>query len=223
MVHLTSYNVFNNYYYSIIFFFIVFSAAHILEKFTNLEVLDLSDNFLEDDGKLSVEVLGQTLTHLPSLTTLLLPGGIKVKCGLDELMYHIKGLPKLSKLAFRRWNMTDDDVIKLAAHFTNNFGQLSFLDLSYNLVGNDGWIILIQALQDLKNLKHFDLSTEKTFNPIGGVVQTLCAAVESLSCLSSLKLDNWELDNIDIGKMKNIKLIHKEGVALEHFFLVEKK
>lgn len=202
---------------------ILIILSHILEKFTNLEVLDLSDNFLEDDGKLSVEVLGQTLTHLPSLTTLLLPGGINVKCGLDELMYHIKGLPKLSKLAFRRWNMTDDDVIKLAAHFTNNFGQLSFLDLSYNLVGNDGWIILIQALQDLKNLKHFDLSTEKTFNPIGGVVQTLCAAVESLSCLSSLKLDNWELDNIDIGKMKNIKLIHKEGVALEHFFLVEKK
>ncbi|XP_056419347.1 NLR family CARD domain-containing protein 4 [Hyla sarda] len=196
--------------------------SQILEKFTNLEILDLSDNILEDEGNLSMEVFGQTLTRLPSLTTLLLPGGINVKCGLDTLMDHLKGLSKLSKLSFRRWNMTDDDVIKLAAHFTNNFGQLEFLDLSYNFISGDGWICLIQALRNFKNLKHFDLSTEGTFNPIGDVLQTLCSVVEVLPCLSSLKLDNWELDDIDIGKMKNMKLIHREGETFEHFFLVEK-
>ncbi|XP_044148082.1 NLR family CARD domain-containing protein 4 isoform X1 [Bufo gargarizans] len=196
--------------------------SHNLKNFTNLEILDLSDNFLEDNGKQSVETFSQTLTHLTSLTTLLLPGGTDVKCGLDELLYHLEGLPRLSKLGFRRWNLTDDDVIKLGAHFTKGFGQLSFLDLSFNCVGNNGWIFLMQALQNLKNLKYLDFSTEGTFSPIGDVVQTLCSLVKLLPCLSSLKLDNWELDNIDIGKMKNIKFTHRGGEAFEHFFLADK-
>ncbi|XP_075194247.1 NLR family CARD domain-containing protein 4 [Anomaloglossus baeobatrachus] len=197
--------------------------SNILTKFMNLEILDLSDNVLEDDEELSLEALGQTLTHLPSLTTLLLPGGANVKCGLGALITHLGELPRLSKLGFRRWYMTDDDLTELAKHFTNRFGQLSFLDLSYNSASSDGWTLLIQALQSLKNLEHFDLSTEETFNPIGDVVQTLCSVVTSLPCLSSLKLDNWELDNIDIGKMKNVKLIDREGEEFQHYFLVEKK
>ncbi|XP_069811663.1 NLR family CARD domain-containing protein 4 [Dendropsophus ebraccatus] len=198
------------------------TLSQILEKFKKLEILDLSDNFLDEEGKLSVEIFGQTLTHLPSLTSLSLPGGSNVKCGLETLMCHLKELPRLSKLAFRRWNMTNDDVIKLAAYFTNSFGQLSFLDLSYNRVDSDGWIPLIKSLQNFKNLKHFDLSTEETFSPIGEVVQTLCSVVELLPCLSSLRLDNWELDTDDIGKMKNMKLIHRQADTFQHFFLVEK-
>ncbi|XP_075122641.1 NLR family CARD domain-containing protein 4 [Leptodactylus fuscus] len=198
------------------------SLSNSLKKFKNLEILDLSDNLLEDDGTLSLEALGQTLTHLPSLTTLLLPGGRHVKSCLVTLLNHLKGLARLSKLSFRRWNMTDDNVIKLAEYFPTSFGQLSILDLSYNCADNDGWIFLIQALRNLKNLTHFDLSTEEIFIPIGDVVHNLCRAVEFLPCLCSMQLDNWELDNIDIGKMKNQKLIHREGKAHEHFFLVEK-
>ncbi|XP_071996843.1 NLR family CARD domain-containing protein 4 [Engystomops pustulosus] len=195
----------------------------ILKKFPNLELLDLSDNLLKDDETISFEEFGQTLTYLPALTTLSLPGGTTVKCGLVTLMDHLKRLPKLSKLAFRMWNMTDDDVIKLADHFTNSFGQLTYLDLSDNCIDSDGWITLIKTLRNLKNLKHFDLSTKETFYPIGDVVQALCSVVVLLPCLSSLKLDNWELDNNDIRKMKNIKLIHREGKESEHFFLVEQK
>ncbi|XP_073413616.1 NLR family CARD domain-containing protein 4 [Dendrobates tinctorius] len=197
--------------------------SNILTKFTNLEILDLSDNFLEGDEELSLETFGQTLTHLPSLTTLLLPGGTNVKCGLGTLINHLKGLPRLTKLGFRRWYMTDDDVTELAKHFLNGFGQISFMDLSHNSASSDGWTLLIQALQSLKNLKHFDLSTQAIYNPIGGEVHTLCSIVELLPCLSSLKLDNWELDYMDIGKMKNVKLIHREGEKFQHFFLVEKK
>ncbi|CAJ0925907.1 unnamed protein product [Ranitomeya imitator] len=199
------------------------SKANILTKFTNLEILDLSDNFLEDDEELSLETFGQTLTHLLSLTTLLLPGGTNVKCGLSILINHLKGLTRLSKLGFRRWYMTDDDVTELAKHFLNSFGQLSFLDLSHNSASSDGWTLLIQALPSLRNLKHFDLSTQAIYNPIGGEVHTLCSIVELLPCLSSLKLDNWDLDYMDIGKMKNVKLIHREGETFQHFFLVEKK
>ncbi|XP_069625121.1 NLR family CARD domain-containing protein 4 [Ranitomeya imitator] len=197
--------------------------SNILTKFTNLEILDLSDNFLEDDEELSLETFGQTLTHLLSLTTLLLPGGTNVKCGLSILINHLKGLTRLSKLGFRRWYMTDDDVTELAKHFLNSFGQLSFLDLSHNSASSDGWTLLIQALPSLRNLKHFDLSTQAIYNPIGGEVHTLCSIVELLPCLSSLKLDNWDLDYMDIGKMKNVKLIHREGETFQHFFLVEKK
>ncbi|XP_075059824.1 NLR family CARD domain-containing protein 4 [Mixophyes fleayi] len=193
-----------------------------LEKLSNLEILDLSDNYLEDDGEQSVKELGRALTHLPALSTLLLPGGTDVKCCLEDLMCQLKKIPKLSKLAFRRWNMTDDDMIQLGTYFTEDFITLTFLDLSYNHAESDGWISLIDALQNLKNLKHFNLSTEKIFNPIGDVVQTLCRVVEMLPCLSSLQLNNWDLDNIDLGKMKNVKLICTKGDTYEHFFQVQK-
>ncbi|XP_063774118.1 NLR family CARD domain-containing protein 4 [Pseudophryne corroboree] len=193
-----------------------------LEKLTNLQILDLSDNYLEDGGKQSVKELGHALSHLPELSALSLPGGTDVKCCLDDLMCQLKKIPKLSKLAFRRWNMADEDMIKLGTYFKEEFIKLAFLDLSYNHAGVAGWISFINALQNLKSLKHFNLSTETIFIPIGDVVQTLCRVVEQLPFLSSLELNNWELDNMDLGKMKNVKLNCTTGESYEHFFQVQK-
>ncbi|XP_073483743.1 NLR family CARD domain-containing protein 4 isoform X2 [Aquarana catesbeiana] len=185
--------------------------AYNLKNTRNLEVLDLSDNYLEDDGKQACEELGIALTQLPALTTLKLPGGSNIKGCLDKLMCQLKGIPSLSNLAFKRWNMTDDDVKKLATHLKEDFKKISFLDLSCNNVGSDGWISLIEALQNLKNLRHFDLSTENIFIPIAHVVQILCSVVWKLPHLSSFNLSNWELDILDLSKMKNAKLICRKG------------
>ncbi|XP_077342626.1 NLR family CARD domain-containing protein 4 [Lithobates pipiens] len=199
------------------------SLTHNVKNTRNLEVLDLSDNYLEDDGKQACEELGIALTQLPALTTLKLPGGSNIKGCLDKLMCQLKGIPSLSNLAFKRWNMTDDDVKKLATHLKEDFKKLSFLDLSCNNVGSDGWISLIEALQNLKNLRYFDLSTENIFIPIAHVVQILCSVVGKLPHLSSLNLSNWELDILDLSKMKNAKLICRKGEGTyKHIFKVEK-
>ncbi|CAI9610982.1 unnamed protein product, partial [Staurois parvus] len=198
------------------------SLTQNVKNMRNVEILDLSDNYLEDDGKQAVEELGIALTQLPALTTLKLPGGSNIKGCLDILMCQLKGIPSLSNLAFKRWNMTDDDVIKLASHLRENFKKLAFLDLSCNHVGNDGWISLIEALQNLKNLRHFDLSTENIFTPIGEVLKILCCVVGMLPHLSSLTLSNWELDSADLSKMKNAKLIYRKGEdPYKHLFEVE--
>ncbi|XP_068088248.1 NLR family CARD domain-containing protein 4 [Hyperolius riggenbachi] len=193
-----------------------------LKNLRNLEVLDFTDNFLEEDGKHSVEELGKAVTELPSLTSLMLPGGTDLRCCLDGLVGHLKTIPILSQLTLKRWKMTDDDMKKLASHFIDDFRNLSSLDLSYNNVGSDGWISLIEALQNLKNLKHVDLSTEDVFVPIGLVVRTLCSVVRMLPQLCSLELNNWELDAPDLLKMKNAKLIYTKGAGeYQHIFQID--
>ncbi|KAM9316768.1 NLR family CARD domain-containing protein 4 [Gastrophryne carolinensis] len=195
-----------------------------LKNLRKLEVLDFSENYLEGDGKLSIIQLGMALTQLPALTTLILPGGTNVKSCLEELICQLKRIPKLSNLAFRRWNLLDDDAITLATHLGKDFTKISCLDLSCNNIGNDGWNSLIRALQNLKDLRHFNLSTEGVFSPIGDVVQILCTVTDKLPSLKSLELNNWELESTDLSKMKNAKLIHRKSAdAYKHSFKVENR
>ncbi|XP_018427064.1 PREDICTED: NLR family CARD domain-containing protein 4, partial [Nanorana parkeri] len=91
----------------------VISLTQNLNNIRDLEVLDLSDNYLEDDGKHAVEELGIALTQLPALRTLKLPGGTNIKSCLDKLMCQLKRIPTLSILTIKRWNMRDEDMMKL--------------------------------------------------------------------------------------------------------------
>ncbi|KAM4770939.1 NLR family CARD domain-containing protein 4 [Rhinophrynus dorsalis] len=197
------------------------TLSYNLNKLLKLKVLDLSGNYLESDGTQSVEALALSLTNVPTLTELLLPGGTDVKRYLDALLLQLKTIPTLTKLAFKRWNLKDVDMRKLAMHLENGFEKLSFLDLSDNCATSDGWISLIDVLENLKNLNYFNCSTECIFDPDPDIVRKLSLAISRLQFLCTLELNNWELDYFDLDEIKKAKnMIHRPGKTNNHFFQV---
>ncbi|MEE6475001.1 hypothetical protein FKM82_010573 [Ascaphus truei] len=176
-----------------------------LNSFPKIKMLDFSENVLEEDGKQSVEELVQGLSLLPELTSLLLPGGSNVKLCLDGLLIQLKQMPKLSKLGFKRWSLTDADMVKLATLLKENFEHLTFLDLSDNCATSDGWLSLTEALKNLKNLTYFNFSTEHNFKPYPGLVLELSSVISNQNLLPTIVLDNWQLDKFDLLSINNAK------------------
>ncbi|KAM8945497.1 NLR family CARD domain-containing protein 4 [Pelodytes ibericus] len=197
------------------------SLSQSFKMFPKIEVLDFSDNYLGEGGNKSVEELVNALAHLPALRALLLPGGIDVKLCLDALLDQLKRIPRLSKLCVKSWNLADCDMLKLATHFTNDFENLEFLDLSNNCATSDGWISLTEVMRNLKNLTYFNFSTENLFTPESVLVSELSRAMSDLKFLCKVELNNWELDHIDLDKLKKAKnMIYRQAMTGSHFFQV---
>ncbi|KAG8444190.1 hypothetical protein GDO86_009394 [Hymenochirus boettgeri] len=192
-----------------------------LSMFSKLEILDLSGNYLQEDGKESVEELAAKLIHLDTIKTLFLPGGKHVKFCLETLLLQLKHLPRLSKLSFTKWNLTDDDMMKLATHLNSGFEKLILLDLSDNSAQSSGWISLAGILQNLPNLTHFNFSTEAIFIPDPDLVRKLIREITKLPFLCSMELNNWQLDDFDLSQIKKAKnMIRNSGNPFDHFFQV---
>ncbi|XP_053317306.1 NLR family CARD domain-containing protein 4 [Spea bombifrons] len=170
-----------------------------------IEILDLSENYLLEDGSESVADLVNALNNLPLLREILLPGGIDLKLCLDALLHQLKRMPRLSKLAITSWNLADEDMVKLASHFSCGFENLSYLDLSNNCASSEGWIVLLDVFPNLKTLSQINFSTEKLFTPDSVLVSKLSCTISDLKPLCTVHLDNWELDHFDVDRIKRAK------------------
>ncbi|OCT79855.1 NLR family CARD domain-containing protein 4 [Xenopus laevis] len=196
------------------------SLSFSLKMFSSLEILDLSGNYLQEGGKESVEELATNLTHLDAIMTLLLPGGTDVKFCLEGLLLTLRRIPNLSKLAFKQWNLTSDDMNTLASHLSS-FKNLSYLDLSDNGAQSAGWLSLTAILQYLTNLTYVNFSTEDIFTPDPDLVRKLVRAISTLPFLYTMELNNWQLDDFDLAQIKKAKnMIRRPGNTCVHFFQV---
>ncbi|CAH2253054.1 NLR family CARD domain-containing 4 isoform X1 [Pelobates cultripes] len=190
-----------------------------LKSLPKIAVLDFSENYLEEDESQSMEELVKALIYLPTLKTLLLPGGSDVKLCLDALLFQLRKATGLSKLAIKRWNLADTDMIKLATHFRNESKKLEFLDLSNNRATSDGWIALMDVLQNLTKLTYLNFSTENLFTPDSVLVAKLSCVISDLQFLCTMELNNWELDTFDLDRIKKSKnMIHRQEETGVHFF-----
>ncbi|XP_053567884.1 NLR family CARD domain-containing protein 4 [Bombina bombina] len=181
--------------------------------FPNLQMIDFSNNYLEEDGEQSMMDFAQALT--PVIKTLLLPGGSRVAACLDTLLEKLTEMHGLTKLGFKRWNLTDDDIAKLASALKNNFQNLSFLDLSENCATNEGWLTLTKSLRNLKDLTHLNFSTQDVFVPDSFLVIELSRAISQLNVMSSIEVVNWVLDDSDLRTISNANTKAQVKKAIE--------
>uniref|UniRef100_A0A6I8SQN2 NLR family CARD domain-containing protein 4 n=1 Tax=Xenopus tropicalis TaxID=8364 RepID=A0A6I8SQN2_XENTR len=197
------------------------SLGQSLYSLSHIEILDLSGNYLLEEGKESVEELAANLTHLDAIRTLMLPGGTDVKFCLEAVLPTLRRIPTLSELAFKRWNLTNDDLMTLASYINSGFENLSFLDLSDNCAQSAGWLSLTAILQYLPNLTYVNFSTEDLFTPDPDLVRKLVRAISALPLLHTMELNNWQLDDFDLAQIKKAKnMIHRPGNTCGHFFQV---
>ncbi|XP_069464035.1 NLR family CARD domain-containing protein 4 [Ambystoma mexicanum] len=163
----------------------------------NLITLDLSENHLENDGEASVEMLVDSLHVLPKVTTLMLPSGPDVGLCLDKLLMQLEHMPQLQKLSLRRWGLGDVELTKLSKLLINHLKGLLHLDLGENPAENSGWLSVIQALQNQKDIIYFDFSTVDMFKPYPSLILDLKRVIFELKSLLEIKLKKWDLDETD--------------------------
>ncbi|KFZ55180.1 NLR family CARD domain-containing protein 4, partial [Podiceps cristatus] len=73
-------------------------------------VLDLSENYLEEKGKDAIHRLVDGVNVLPEMKVLMLPGGDDVKACLTKLLELLETMPQLTKLGLRKWSLTDVEI-----------------------------------------------------------------------------------------------------------------
>uniref|UniRef100_A0A8C6QBZ8 NLR family CARD domain-containing protein 4 n=2 Tax=Nannospalax galili TaxID=1026970 RepID=A0A8C6QBZ8_NANGA len=184
------------------------TLAQNLHNLVKLNILDLSENYLEKDGNEALHELIVKLNILEQLTTLMLPWSSNVRTCLPNLLKHLEGGPQIVKLGLKNWRLTDGEIQNLGAFFEKsplrNFQQL---DLAGNCVSSDGWLAFMGVFENLKQLVFFDFSTEE-FLPEAALVRKLGHVLSKLTFLQEARLIGWKFDDYDISVIKGpFKLI----------------
>ncbi|XP_040586816.1 NLR family CARD domain-containing protein 4 isoform X2 [Mesocricetus auratus] len=186
------------------------TLAQNLHNLVKLNILDISENYLEKDGDEAVQELIGRLSVLERLTTLMLPWCSNVFLCLPNLLKQLELVPGLLKLGLKNWKLMDAEIRSLGAFLeTNPLRDLQQLDLAGNCVSSDGWLSFMNAFEDLKQLVFFDFST-KDFLPDASLVRKLSQVLSKLTFLQEARLIGWEFDDYDISVIKGtFKLVIK--------------
>ncbi|KAL8185741.1 UNVERIFIED_CONTAM: hypothetical protein K2H54_057435 [Gekko kuhli] len=83
--------------------------AQNLSSLCNLYALNLSDNFLGNDGKEALHKLVDSLNVLPKMKELMLPWEDKADSCLIKLLQQLERMPQLTKLGLKKWTITDSE------------------------------------------------------------------------------------------------------------------
>lgn len=167
-----------------------------LTNLQKLQVLDLSQNHLEEYASDCVGGLVDGLRNLPSLHTLMLPWGKNVK---DCLIKLLEQLPGLRKLGLQKWCITDENIELLTSSIKKGgFKDLQHLDLADNCVSSKGWHSFLGAMEMLRRLEFVDLSSKEDLDPEPRLIRDLGKLVSDLSALQEVGLLQWKLDENDL-------------------------
>ncbi|CAO2604251.1 NLR family CARD domain-containing protein 4 [Lemmus lemmus] len=178
------------------------TLAQNLDNLVKLNVLDISENYLEKDGNEAVEELIGRLSILEQLTTLMLPWCTDVLITLPDLLKQLEGLPGLLKLGLRNWKLRDAEIRSIGDFLEMNpLRNLQQLDLAGNCVSSDGWLSFMNVFENFKQLVFFDFSTEE-FLPDASLVRKLSQVLSKLPVLQEARLTGWELDDYDLSIIK---------------------
>ncbi|KAK7805946.1 hypothetical protein U0070_003812 [Myodes glareolus] len=86
------------------------TLAQNLHNLIKLNVLDISENYLEKDGNEAVQELIGRLSILEQLTTLMLPWCTDVLITLPNLLKQLEVVPGLLKLGLKNWKLRDAEI-----------------------------------------------------------------------------------------------------------------
>ncbi|XP_074435985.1 NLR family CARD domain-containing protein 4 isoform X4 [Larus michahellis] len=181
--------------------------AHNLCNLPKLNVLDLSENYLEKKGKDAIHRLVDGLSVLPGMKVLMLPWGDDVKVCLTKLLELLETMPQLTKLGLRKWSLADVEVRILGNFFEKEHLQnLQHLDLAMNCVTSDGWLSFMQPLISLKKLVSVDFSSKQDWVPASLLVCKLSQVLTTLNYLKEIKVTGWKFDCHDLGLINDAKI-----------------
>ncbi|NXJ00716.1 NLRC4 protein, partial [Psophia crepitans] len=165
-----------------------------------LNVLNLSENYLENKGKDAIHRLVDGLNVLPGMKVLMLPWGDNIKVCLTKLLELLETMPQLTKLGLRKWSLTDVEVRLLGTFLEKeHLENLQHLDLAMNCVTSDGWLSFMQPLISLKKLVSVDFSSKQDWVPASLLVCKLSQVLTTLSYLKEIKVTGWKFDCHDLG------------------------
>ncbi|XP_065690696.2 NLR family CARD domain-containing protein 4 [Patagioenas fasciata] len=182
-----------------------------------LNVLDLSENYLENKGKDAIHRLVDGLNALPGMKVLMLPWGDDVKFCLTKLLELLETMPQLTKLGLRKWNLTDVEIRILGNFFEKEHLQnLQHLDLAMNCVTSDGWLSFMQPLISLKKLVSVDFSSKQDWVPASLLVCKLSQVLTTLNYLKEIKVTGWNFDRHDLGLINDAKINCRKQFQLVH-------
>ncbi|XP_067418746.1 NLR family CARD domain-containing protein 4 [Emydura macquarii macquarii] len=171
-----------------------------------LSVLDLSENYLEKDGKDAVHKLVDSLNILPNMKVLMLPWGHDVNVCITKLLVQLETKLQLTKLGLKKWNLTDVQVGILRNFFEKSpLEDLQHLDLSGNCVTSDGWLFFLETLINLRKLTFLDFSSRDDLLPDPQLVRKLSCVLTTLNSLKEIRLVGWQLDKYDLGLINDAK------------------
>ncbi|NWY57606.1 NLRC4 protein, partial [Chionis minor] len=172
-----------------------------------LNVLDLSENYLEKKGKDAIHRLVDGLNVLPGMKVLMLPWGDDVKVCLTKLLELLETMPQLTKLGLRKWSLSDVEVRILGNFFEKEHLQsLQHLALAMNCVTSDGWLSFMQPLISLKKLVSVDFSSKQDWVPASLLVCKLSQVLTTLNYLKEIKMTGWKFDCHDLGLINDAKI-----------------
>ena len=127
--------------------------AEALKQNTGLARLDLASNKIYDDG---AAVLAEALKQNTSLTRLYLANNMIRGHGTARLAEALKGNTNLRRLNLSKNQISDQDAAGLAEALKQN-GSLTRLDLAGNTIHDDGAAGLAEALKHNTSLTQLDL------------------------------------------------------------------
>ncbi|KAM6432630.1 LOW QUALITY PROTEIN: NLR family CARD domain-containing protein 4 [Rhynochetos jubatus] len=174
-----------------------------------LNVLDLSDNFLEKKGKYAIHLVDSNV--LPGVKVLMLPGD-------DVMLELLERMPQLTKPGLRKWSFTDVEVRMLGNFFEKeHLKHLQHLDLAKNCVTSDGWLYFMQPLISLKKPVTVDFSSKQDWVPASLLVCKLSQVLTTLNYLKDIKVTGWKFDCHDLGLLNGAKVNCRKQFQLVHF------
>lgn len=175
------------------------TLAQNLHNLVKLNVLDISENYLEKDGNEAVQELIGRLGVLAQLTTLMLPWCTDVFITLPNLLKQLEVVPGLLRLGLKNWKLGDAEIRSIGDFLEMNpLRNLQQLDLAGNCVSSDGWLSFMNVFENFKQLVFFDFSTEE-FLPDASLVRKLSQVLSKLPVLQEVRLTGWELDDYDLS------------------------
>ncbi|XP_042302185.1 NLR family CARD domain-containing protein 4 [Sceloporus undulatus] len=179
-----------------------------------LHVLNLSDNFLGNNGKEALCKLVDTLNILPKMKVMMFPSVDEVTVCLIKLV-QLERMPQLAKLGLKKWAITDSEAGILGTLLTNtSFRDLKHLDLTDNCMTSHGWITILGPLSNLKKLKILDFSQHQGFLPSSQLVLAMARLIIQLVCLQGIYLLGWQFDAHDLGEINKAKQSHRNELQL---------
>ena len=176
-----------------------------------LESLSLSNNYLTDDGFVS---LATTIQNCKKLNLLDLSSNFLSDIGVNKICKIFQKLKKLHHLDFSRNKLGDKSAKYLALHLTGyDDSQLSYLNLSYNAMGNSvTQLVSLLLFNENSSLINVDIS----FCHISTTgFKELCTAIPKCKSLQLLNVCGNFADDITLGQLMESVRAHQRmfGVA----------